>query len=498
MQRRAFLRTTTLAAMAAAFPGGRYLSAAELPDSVVPTTLDAVKGAGGHFSVAGGEIKDFAKTLRGALLLPQSEGYEKARHIRNPAIDKHPAMIVVPTGVVDIQAAVNFARAHDMLVAVKCGGHSFSGQSTCDGGMMIDLSGLSGVRVDPAAKKAWVAGGSLLGLVDREAQAHDLVTTMGTVSHTGVGGLVTGGGVGRLARRFGMSIDNVLSVDMVTADGKFVHASATENPDLFWAVRGGGGNFGIVTSFEFQLHPMQRKVVNARISYGPEKAMDALKLFAAYSVQGPPEMDLNMVYSPKGATFVMCYSGDAKNTDKVIEPIRKLGKSVSEDITVMDYVDVQSSGDQKETSADPRMAMGQYLKARFIPGIGADLMKALADQVPKRSLSVVFATGCGKPGVKATETAFPHRYAAHNMLCGTSWKMSDDAKGSMNNVRDFWKEVEPYLGGGGFYFNDANTETVMDNSNYRENYPRLVELKNKYDPGNLFRLNANIVPTVKS
>ena len=152
---------------------------------------------------------------------------------------------------------------------------------------------------------------------------------------------------------------------------------------------------------------MQRKVVSARLSYGPEKAIDALKLFAAYSVQGPPEMDLNMVYSPKGATFVMCYSGDAKNTDKVLEPIRRLGKTASEEIKVMEYVDVQSSGDQKETSADPRMAMGQYLKARFIPGIGPDLMKALADQVPKRNLSVVFATGCGKPGVKATETASP-------------------------------------------------------------------------------------------
>lgn len=497
MDRRSFLQSTAFTAFAAtATTPWRYLSAAELNDAEVPATLSAMRGTGEHVTISSGELKDLAKALRGRLLLPQSEGYEKARHIQNPAIDKHPAMIVQVTGVVDIQTAVAFAREHHLLVAVKCGGHSFSGQSTCDGGMMIDLSGIPGVRVDPAAKTAWVSGGTLLGLIDREAMAHELVTTMGTVSHTGVGGLVTGGGVGRLSRRFGMAIDNLLSVDMVTPDGKAVHASATENADLFWAVRGGGGNFGIVTAFEFQLHHMQREALGGPILFGPEKSADVIKMFAEYSVNAPVELDLSLGYRREGTTIVVCYTGDMKDADKALAPIRKLGPT-SDKVAATTYVDIQRSGDMKATSADPRMTMGQYMKARFIERITPDLAKAVADAVARRNLTVNFAGGCGMRGVKATDTAFTHRYARHNMLCGTGWKLSEDGAGPMKNVRDFWNEMEPYLGGGGFYFNDAPTDAIMDNSNYRENYPRLVQLKNKYDPGNLFRLNANILPTVK-
>ena len=498
MQRRHFIQSTALAAVAAAMPW-RPLGAVELLDSEVSATLGAVRGSGEKFSIAAGELRDFAKALRGRLFLPQSQGYETARRVQNPAISKHPAMVVQATGVVDIQAAVNFAREHRLLVAVKCGGHSFSGQSTCDGGMMIDLSAMPGVRVDPTAKRAWATGGTLLGLIDREAMAHNLVTPLGTVSHTGVGGLVTGGGVGRLSRRFGMSIDNLLSVDVVTADGKCLHASATENPDMYWAVRGGGGNFGIVTNFEFQLHPMQRQVIGGRIAFGPEHREDALKLFAEYGQTAAAELDLTLSYSPRGATFVVMHSGDPKDTDKLLAPIRRIGKATAEQFTPMDYVDVQRSGDLKDTSNDPRMTMGQYMKARFIAGISPDLIKAVSDGTAKRGLSVVFAGGCGAGGkVKNTDTAFPHRYAAYNMLCGTGWKLSEDSAAPMKNVRDFWTDMEPHLGGGGFYFNDAREDAIMDNSNYRENYARLVEVKTKYDPLNLFRLNANIVPKARA
>src|SRR5690606_556180 len=220
--------------------------------------------------------------LRGRLLLANDDGYETARQILNPSFDRRPALIVQPTGVADIRTAVNFAQEHGgLLLAVKCGGHSFSGQSTNDRGMMIDLSLFRDVRVDPVARTAWVTGGSLLGAVDHETAPYELVTPLGTVSHTGVGGLVTGGGFGRVARRFGLAIDNLTGVHVVTADGRLLRANAQENADLFWGVRGGGGNFGIVTSFEFRLHPMNPMVMAGDLVFPIARARDALTMFGS-------------------------------------------------------------------------------------------------------------------------------------------------------------------------------------------------------------------------
>ncbi len=498
MQRRDFLKSGAMAA-AVTVSGVRFVSAAEYKGALMPGSLDAVRLTGEHFSIPAGDLTDLDKAVYGRVLVPTSDGYDTARHIRNPAIDKHPAVIVQVRGVTDIQLAVNFAREHKLLTAVRCGGHSFSGQSVCDGGMMIDMATMPGVRIDPENKRAWVTGGSLLGLLDRESMAHNLVTTMGTVSHTGVGGLVTGGGLGRLSRRFGMAIDNLVSVDMVTADGSFVHADATENPDLFWGVRGGGGNFGIVSMFEFQLHPMQRQVMSGIMAFPPEQSLDVFKMFADYSVHAPTMLDLSMSYSPRGATVTVFYSGDPKDLDRLLDPVRKAGKATVDRINAMDYVAVQNGGDVKETSTDPRMLMGQYMKARFLKGISPELIKGLQDGVAKHQLSVTLSTGCGMHGnVKSTDTAFAHRYATHNMLCGTSWRENEDGAAPMKNVRDFWAEIEPLLGDVGFYVNDAPAGEVLNNANYRENYPRLVQIKNKYDPGNLFRLNANIIPTAKA
>ena len=244
MKRRDFVQASLLAG-AASLPGIHLAYAAVRPGRA--PDVAAVTGEGREITLRGAEIDELATALRGQLLLAGDTGYDNARRILNPSFDKHPALIAQPTDVADIQAAVSFARDHNLLVAVKCGGHSHSGQSTCDRGMQIDLSHFRGVRVDPQARRAWVEGGTLLGQVDRESMAHGLVTPLGTVSHTGVGGLTLGGGFGRIARRFGMSIDNLESVDVVTADGKLRHASASENPDLFWGVRGGSGNFGVVT-----------------------------------------------------------------------------------------------------------------------------------------------------------------------------------------------------------------------------------------------------------
>src|SRR6187402_2004870 len=251
MKRRDFLNSSLFAA-AVVVPGIR--TAYAVVGTAQVSDLAAVTGDGRAITLRGSDIRDLAAKMRGQLLLATDEGYDKARLVLNPSFDKHPALIAQPSGTADVQAVVSFARANNLLVAVKCGGHSHSGQSTCDRGLQIDLSQFRGVRVDPRARRAWVDGGTLLGEVDHECMAHGLVAPLGTVSHTGVGGLTTGGGFGRLARRFGMAIDNLASVDVVTGDGTLVHADENRNADLFWGVRGGGGNFGIVTNFEFKLH----------------------------------------------------------------------------------------------------------------------------------------------------------------------------------------------------------------------------------------------------
>ena len=278
MDRRRFIGCSVAAAVAASLPYGRTWAAKIAGD------VAAVRSGGGATTLAATDLQQLKDSLRGPLLLPGDPGYDVARRVRNLSIDKHPALIIQPSGAADVRTAVDFAREKDLLLAVKCGGHSYAGKSTCEGGMQIDLSSMRGVRVDTAARKAWVYGGSLLGELDHEAMSLGLVTTAGTVSHTGVGGLTLGAGFGRLARRFGLALDNVKSVDIVSADGQLRHASAEENQDLYWAVRGGGGNFGVVTAFEFDLHPMQRQVIGGAMIFPLERARE---LLMAYSRNQP-------------------------------------------------------------------------------------------------------------------------------------------------------------------------------------------------------------------
>ena len=293
-----------------------------------------MRGDGKPVTLSAADIKALAASLRGPVLLADSAGYDTARRVLNPAIDKRPALIVQPTGTADVRRAVSFAAAHGLLLAVKCGGHSFSGMSTCDRGMQIDLSNMRGVRVDPAAKRAFVEGGTLLGLVDHEAAAHGMVTPLGTVSHTGVGGLTTGGGFGRLARRFGLAVDNVMAVDVVTADGSVKHADRNENPDLYWGVRGGGGNFGVVTNFEFALHPFAGMVTAGDMVFPFAKARDLLRFYAEFTPKAPDELYLDFVMAqPPGgkdgvALLHVCYSGD--NPDRDLAPLKQLGTPMAE------------------------------------------------------------------------------------------------------------------------------------------------------------------------
>ena len=499
MNRRNFLRSSIAAGVGAALPASQVYAA--LRALTTPNgDIVGVSGAGDEVVVSQVAVQELADSLRGNLLLPGNDGYDTARRLLNKSFDKHPALIVQPTGAADVQQAVNFARENELLLAVKCGGHSHSGKSSCDGGMQVDLSTLRHARVDRTSRTAYVAGGSLLGELDRESMALGLVTTAGTVSHTGVGGLTLGGGFGRVGRRFGLALDNVRAVDIVTADGQLRHASADENEDLYWGVRGGGGNFGIVTSFEFGLHPMQRQVIAGDILFPISLAREFLRFYGEFCPAAPDDLYCDaMLVSPEGSPdglcgVHVCYSGPAAKADSVLAPIRKLGKPIVDTVAAIDYVELQRLWDD----TDPRNG-GEYFKAGFVNEVPGSLADRIVDgfEVDERNgLTLYFQHSGGAIGrIAAEATAFPHRRSIAGMFVVLTWPEKVDPAEYIDYVRSYWKTLETSTDG--YYTNDTGDEPqAMINANYQVNFERLLQLKNKYDPANLFRLNANIKPTV--
>lgn len=498
MDRRGFLRSSLSAAVAAAMPGAKALAALQLhaPTSVT-ADIDAVTGDGAQVTLPRAAVQELSDSLRGKLLLPGNAGYDDARSVLSAEFDRHPALIVQPTGAADVQSAVDFARDHSLLLAVKCGGHSAAGKSSCDKGLQIDLSQLRDARVDRAAKTARIAGGSLLGELDHEAMAHGLVTTAGSVSHTGVGGLTLGGGFGRLGRRFGLTIDNVLEMDIVTPDGKLRRVGPHNEPDLYWALRGGGGNFGVVTSFLFQLHEMQREVVSGNIAYPLSEAKQILRFFAEYSADIPDELGLsagvgNRLGQEPGVNINFVWSGDAAGAGPIVESLRKAGTVVSESVRSMDYVALQRSGDS--AGGDVRDFTG-HMKSGFFGSITDRMIDDLVDSFearPERATRFRFGRTGGAIGrVANADTAFAHRDSRYDLMSFVSWKTADDGTAHVKYLKACWSKVEALSLG--FYVNDLYDESQEAvNQTYRENFPRLLKIKKQYDPGNLFRLNANI------
>ncbi len=499
MNRRRFVQSSLATAVAALLPVNNGVAALFGPSAKVDADINAVTGDGAEVTLGRAAVQELADSLRGNLLLPGHEAYEDARRIINASIDKHPALIVQCKGVADVRNAVDFARESSLLTAVKCGGHSHSGKSTCNGGMMIDLSTFRSVDVDPKAKVAHVSGGSLLGDMDHETMAFGLVMPTGTVSHTGVGGLTLGGGFGRVARRFGLSLDNVRGFEVVTADGRFRRANASENPDLFWGLRGGGGNFGVVTSFEFQLHEMQRQVIGGLIGYPATEAREVLKFYSDYSLEAPDALSLSPILIDNRQTgtrimFSVCYSGPHKHAEQVLKKIRSAGTVVMDKVGAVDYVALQKSGDV----SDPR-AIGSYTKSGFTAEVTPDFIDAIVSGFEAREgRNTVFAMQqCGgvMNNVARDATAFPHRDINYIPLLIIDWPIGADASEHIAWLKEYWKTIEPHIQG--FYTNDLIDESQEQvNKNYLGNYQRLIAVKNKYDPANLFRLNANIIPTV--
>jgi FAD/FMN-containing dehydrogenase len=445
-------------------------------------------------------VRQLQSSLRGELLLPSHAKYEETRKVWNGMVDKRPALIARCAGAADVTTAVTFAREHELLVSVRGGGHSIAGKAVCNGGLMIDLSRMRDIQVDPVTCTARVEGGALLGDLDRATQACGLATTAGVVSHTGVAGLTLGGGVGRLAHKYGLACDNLLAVDLVTAEGRVLRASATENTDLFWGVRGGGGNFGIVTTFEFRLHPIGPRVLGGTVIYPQAKARAALKFYAEYSQTAPDEVstDAFLLTLPNGdQAFAIdaCYIGSIEQGERILQPLRQFGPPVVDQIGPTAYLDLQASGD-----AFFPPGLHYYYKSHFMKEISEEAIEALVAHfatVPSpRSLVAFQQYGGAVSRVSQADTAFGHREAQYNFIPASVWTDPTESEQHLNWVREAWDLMSPFATGGVYVNNLAEEGEDQVRAAYGPHYDRLVSLKNKYDPHNFFRLNANIKPTV--
>jgi FAD/FMN-containing dehydrogenase len=464
--------------------------------------IEIVSTTGRQVVLDAAAIEQFRTGQRGAHLLRGDDGYDAARKIYNAMIDHRPAMIARCAGVADIIGAVNFARNNGLLVSVRGGGHNVSGNAVCDGGLMIDLSAMKSVRVDPQTRTARAEAGVTWGEFDRETQAFGLATTGGLVSTTGIAGLTLGGGIGWLMGTYGLACDNLISADVVTADGTFLTASKARNEDLFWGLRGGGGNFGVVTSLEFQLHPVG-PMLGGIVIHRLDKATEVIKFYDDFTRASPDEVGtfVGFVTSPEGervmAIFV-CYNGDIAIGERVLKPLRAFGPPLADMIGPMSYVQVQRMMDDAFPAGRQN-----YWKSNFLKGLDTEAVRIIVDRVAKApsSYSAVaieqFSGAVKRVGMN--DTAFNHRNARYNLLIVGIWSDPAAKAANVKWVRDLWDAMEPYSSGG-VYVNylgqvaDEGAERVK--SAYgAEKYARLVALKGKYDPTNLFCLNQNIKPS---
>ena len=446
------------------------------------------------------DVAEFRGSLRGRSLLPGDDGYDDARKLWNGAIDKRPALIARCAGAEDVILCVGFARANDLLVSVRGGDHSAAGNALCDGGLTIDLSPMNGVAVDPANRSARAGGGARWRDFDRETQALGLATTGGTNSDTGVGGLTLGGGLGWLAGKHGLACDNLLSADVVTADGRLLTASAAENTDLFWGIRGGGGNFGVATSFEFRLHPVGPTVLAGMVMHPFEKAKEVLAFYSDFSRDVPDELNTicALMTSPEGMPIVaiaVCYNGPIERGEEVLRPLKEFGPPLLDAISPMPYLAIQSALDE----ANPR-GRRYYWKANLVENLGDDLIEVLVERfatVPS-PFSAILLQGLGNAAnrVDPDATAFSHRGARYDCLAISGWEDPAEAETNIRWTRETFDLMLP-LSSGALYVNSVIDPDALKSA-YREGtYERLVALKDRYDPTNLFRINPNIKPTTQ-
>ncbi len=444
-------------------------------------------------------MQKFRESLRGQSFCPGEQGYDAARTVPNAMIDRRPAIIARCTGPADVITCVRFAREQDIVVAVRGGGHSVAGKSICDEGLMIDLSAMKGIRVDPARRTVRAETGLKLGEFDRETQAFGLATTLGVVSATGIAGLTLGGGWGHLHAKYGLAIDNVIGADVVTADRRLLTANASENQDLFWGVRGGSGNFGIVTSLEYRLHEVG-PVLGGAVFFPAAKAKEVLHFWREFAAASPDEVvtqggSFNLPDGIPVFGIVACYCGPLSEGEKVLKSLRTFGSPVADTFATVSYLQLQSM-------FDPFFPPGRqtYVKSNFIRSLSDEAIDALVQYVGKSPSPYTFAPFIehwhgAATRVGVTETAFPHRQYSWNFMAWSMWATPSESEKNIQWTRECWKALRPFLAAGSYGNYVADEGDAVERAAYGPNYDRLVALKNKYDPTNLFRMNHNIKPS---
>jgi FAD/FMN-containing dehydrogenase len=484
---------TLLAAASAAIPvipgcGRKVRTAGEADTSIRAIALD-----GGELELEKAAIKELGESMTGPVILSGHPEYDSARTIWNGMHDKRPALIARCLTPEDVSHAITFARERVLLLAVRGGGHSWPGKSVCDGGMMIDLSRMHAAEVDPSARRAHVQGGALLSSLDTAALEHGLVTTAGVVSHTGVGGLTLGGGFGRLNRKYGLTIDNLRSARIVTADGQVRHVSEDEDADLFWAIRGGGGNFGVVIDFEFELHPFESNCLAGDIIWPIEQARDVLEFYAEWSAGLSDEMYVGPdLFSPPGGSpsliMDVLYNGDPVSGEKELAPLRRIGKPAQDGVTIQNYM-------TRQTKDDAAFAPGvrSYAKSLMVREWSQGLVDAMLEAYDPRVFLGTHVAGGAVKRVGELDTAFPHRNAELMLVLAAAWPDAAQDQELIAATRAYYSALEPFMGG---YYDNIDFDRSQSAGNYGPAYERLARIKGKFDPGNLFRLNSNIEPAV--
>jgi len=462
-------------------------------------TITATTLEGNRANLNGTDIESLRHSLRGELVVAGEAQYEEARRVWNGNVDRRPALIVRCMGAADVQQAVNFARSFGVLVSVRGGGHSAPGYGTNDGGLVIDMSLMKGIRVDPDARTVQAQGGVLWRDLDHETQAFGLATTGGTVSNTGIVGLTLGGGLGWLMGKHGLSIDNLISADVVTADGQFRRASVKDNSDLFWALRGGGGNFGVVTSLEYRLHPVTQ-VLGGMVIYPLDQARDVLRFYRDFTGTLPDEAEAYaaLLTAPEGmpvAALILGYNGPIAEGEKVLAPARRFGKPVADVVGPMPYAARQRMLDEPNAIH----GLQRYWRSAFTEQISDGLIDVMVEGASSfsspMSALLFFHMHGAAARVSPTATAFAPRRAQWDFDAIGQWADGRESATHIAWVRALWGKLEPHLKGSAYVNHlaaDDRPEKVR--ASFGENYALLRTLKAAYDPKNLFRVNANIAP----
>jgi FAD/FMN-containing dehydrogenase len=470
---------------------------------MIATTLD-----GREIELPRAQLDDLATRLRGDVPTPDDAGYEASRTIWNAMIDRRPVLVARPLGAADVAACVRFAREHDLLLSIKGGGHNIAGLATADGALMLDMSRMRGVWVDAARRVARAQAGCLLGDVDRETQLHGLAAVLGFVSETGIAGLTLGGGFGYLSRRWGWTTDTVVAMDVVTADGRLVRARSDENPDLFWGLRGGGGNFGVVTGIEYGLFPVGPEIVGGPVAWPASEAPRVLELYRSLAEEAPRELTLVCIvrrappapWLPKGmhgepiVMLLACHSGDPREGERVVAPIKSFGNPIGDVLVRRPYTQLQAL-------LDPTQPKGRryYWKSEYLPRVDPALCETAVEHAARapspHSAVILFQLGGAIADLPGDHTPVGNRDARYVVNVTGSWERPESDAENVAWARAAWEDVRPFSTGGTYVnFLTEDEGTDRDRAALGDALGRLAQVKARWDPDNVFRTNRNVAP----